>query len=101
MIKKGSWVNVRSTILEPSERAKGIPQDTSEVPLIMWVKGSLQEDAELNSLVTVRTRMGRLEKGILEEVNPSTSVDYGDFVPEILEIGEKARGILFGGGQDA
>ena len=101
MVKKGSWVNIRKTILEPSERAAGIPADTAAVPLIMWVKGYLEGDAEIGEAVTIRTRMGRTEAGVLEEANPMTAADYGDFVPEILEIGRSAREILFGGEADA
>ena len=98
MIKKGSWVSITKTILEPSERAKGIPEDTALTPLKMWVCGFLENDAEMGSEVTVRTKMNRIEKGFLEEANPTTKVNYGDFVPEILQISADARSILYGGG---
>ena len=98
MIKKGSWVSITKTILEPSERAKGIPEDTARAPLKMWVCGFLENDASLGSEVAIRTKMNRMEKGLLEEVNPTTKVNYGDFVPEILQIGAQARQILNGGG---
>ena len=101
MVKKGTWVSIRKTILESSERAAGIPEDTAAVPLIMWVKGSLVSDANIGEQAAVCTRMGRMESGILEEANPNTSIDYGDFVPEILQIGDTARGILFGNGDSA
>ena len=97
MIKKGTWVNIRKIILEPKERAAGIPDDTKSVPLIMWVKGFLQDDANLGDDVTITTRMGRYESGILEAANPDIDVNYGDFVPEVLQIGSQAREILFGG----
>ena len=35
--------------------------------------------------------------GKLLEVNPRYTHDYGEFVPELLEIGDTVRGILFGG----
>jgi hypothetical protein len=41
--------------------------------------------------------MNRGEVGILEELNPTTEVDYGDYVPEIIQIGIQARNILSGG----
>ena len=100
MIKKGSWVSISKTILEPSERAKGIPEDTALTPLRMWVCGFLENDTEIGSEATVRTKMNRIEKGLLEEVNPSTKVNYGDFVPEILRISSGARDLLFGGGSN-
>ncbi|MCL2397554.1 MAG: 2-amino-4-oxopentanoate thiolase subunit OrtA [Defluviitaleaceae bacterium] len=98
MIKKGTWVSVRSTILKAGERAANIPADTAAVPLDMWVKGYLEADCAMGGQATVRTATGRLEAGILEEVEPSTTVDYGNFVPEVLKIGRDARKILFGGG---
>jgi len=94
-VKKGAWVSLRKTILQPGERAAGIPADTAAVPLVMWVSGFLEAEADMGAEATIRTRMGRVESGILEEVNPTTQVSYGDFVPEILEIGAQARGILF------
>jgi len=94
MVEKGTWVSIRKTILEPEDRAAGIPEDTATTPLMMWINGFLQEDAKVGEKVTVRTRMNRIEEGTLEEVNPTTQVDYGDYVPEIVQIGIKAREIL-------
>ena len=96
MVKKGTWVSIRKTILEPKDRAAGIPEDTAATPLMMWINGFLQEDASIGEEVTIRTRMNRVEEGTLEEVNPTTQVDYGNYVPEIVQIGLKAREILSG-----
>jgi len=98
MISSGTWVSIRSTILEAGSRADNIPADTAAVPLIMWVKGYLISDCEIGGMAEVRTVTGRVERGILEEVEPSTNVDYGSFVPETLRIGRDTRAILFGGG---
>jgi hypothetical protein len=100
MVNKGTWVSIRKTILEPKDRAAGIPEDTAATPLIMWIKGFLEQDAKVGDEVTVRTGMNRVEVGILEEVNPTTEVDYGDYVPEITQIGIQARNILSGGDGD-
>jgi hypothetical protein len=100
MVNKGTWVSIRKTILEPKDRAAGIPQDTAVTPLIMWIKGFLEGDAKVGDEVTVRTIMNRVEIGTLEEVNPTTDVDYGDYVPEIKQIGIQARNILSGGDKD-
>lgn len=97
MVKKGTWATVRSTILEPGQRAPGIPEETAKTPLLMWAKGYLEADAEVGQQATVRTRTGRLETGVLEEAEPFADVNYGGFVPEILRIGDQAREILFGG----
>jgi hypothetical protein len=100
MVTKGTWVSIRKTILESKDRAAGIPEDTAATPLIMWINGFLEQDGQIGDIVTIRTRMNRVEDGILEEVNPTTQIDYGDYIPEIIQIGIKAREILGGGGID-
>ena len=47
MVKKGEWVRIHKVILEPSERAPQVPDDTKECPLEMWTKGFLTADAEI------------------------------------------------------
>jgi hypothetical protein len=86
MIEKGKWVQIRKVVLEASERAKHIPEDTKKQPLIMWVKGFLLENAELGNQVQIETVTGRIETGTLIEVEPSFKHNYGEFVPEILQI---------------
>ena len=98
MVSSGTWVSIRSTILNKGERAAGIPEDTAATPLVMWVKGFLTVDCAVGGEATVRTVTGRIEHGILEEVTPTSTVNYGDFVPEVLRIGADARKVLFGGG---
>ncbi len=97
MVKKGEWVRIHKIILEPSERAPQVPEDTKKVSLQMWDKGFLQEDAEIGDNVTVETVSGRKEAGTLIEVNPYYEHDFGKFVPELLAIDKQVRGILFGG----
>ena len=52
---------------------------------------------EIGDEVEIITRTGRHVRGKLLEVNPRYTHDYGEFVPELLEIGDTVRGILFGG----
>lgn len=97
MIKKGEWVRIHKIILEPSERAPQVPEDTKAVPLEMWDKGYLQADAKIGDEVEIETVTGRKETGTLIEVNPYYTHDFGTFVPELLAIDKQVRGILFGG----
>ena len=97
MAKKGDWVLTHTTVLAAEQRTGQIPDDTKSVPLEQWVKGFLTADAEIGDEVEVVTRTGRLATGTLLEVGPHYTHDFGDFVPEILEIGSTVRGILFGG----
>ncbi len=94
MIKKGSWVQIHKVILSPEERTASIPDETKKVPLELWVKGFLTEDAEINDTVTIQTLTDRLESGTLIAVNPAYHHDYGDFVPELLDIDKMVKTVL-------
>ncbi|MEL7647203.1 MAG: 2-amino-4-oxopentanoate thiolase subunit OrtA [Sedimentibacter sp.] len=100
MIKKGEWVLIHRNVLEPSQRAPQVPDDTKNVPLELWVKGYLQEDANIGDEVTVLTRTKREERGTLLEANPYYKHDFGKFVPELLVVSEQVRDILFGGAEN-
>lgn len=91
MIDKGTYVRIRRTLLKPGERSPNLPEDTKQVPLKMWIKGYLQEDADLFDIVTVKTTTGRLETGRLKEANPPYKHSYGDFVGEILTLRDIIR----------
>ena len=98
MAKKNDWVQIHIDVLKPEERAANIPEDTRHVPLEMWVKGHLtNESAELGDTVTVRTKTGREVTGTLCAVNPSFKHNFGDYVPELDEIDETVKSMLFGG----
>ncbi len=95
--KKGEWVKIYRVILKPEERAPQVPDDTKLVPLEMWVKGFITADAELGDHVEVKTITGRMESGKLVEINPTYTHSFGNFVPELLQIGLDLKEILFGG----
>ncbi len=97
MIRKNSWVQISKEILKPHERASNLPEPTKKVPLVMWVKGYLLEDANINDFVKIKTITGRIETGYLLMENPSYMHNYGKFVPEILEIDRIVKETLFGG----
>lgn len=100
IIQKGEWVRIHRVILNPEQRAPQVPDDTKNVPLEMWVKGFLQEEASIGDVVTIKTITGRLEKGTLLEVNPTYTHSFGKYVPELLQIGLDLKEILFGGDSD-
>jgi len=97
MIKKNSWVQIKKTILTPKDRAKNLPEPTKRVPMMMWVKGYLLDSADIGVNVRVKTLTGRIESGILVCENPSYKHNYGEFVPEILEIDRIVKTELYGG----
>lgn len=97
MEKKGDWVRIYTVVLKADERTGKIPEDTKKCDLEMWTKGELQADAEIGDVVTVKTAVGRLEKGTLIEVGPYYTHSYGKFVPEIIQIDKQLREIVRGG----
>ena len=96
MAKQGDWVRIHRVILSAEERTANLPEDTKKVPFEMWVKGHLLEDGELGDDVRIKTVSGREEHGTLIEVNPQFDVNFGNFVPEVLEMDVRLRTALFG-----
>lgn len=86
MIDKGTYVRIRRTLLEPTERSNNLPEETKKVPFKMWVKGYLLEEADLFDIVKIKTITGRFETGRLKEVEPPYKHSYGDFVAEIMTL---------------
>ena len=96
MIKKGTYVRIRKTILKPEERSNNLPKETKKVPFKMWIKGYLQEDSDLFDIVTIKTITGRLETGRLKEASPPYRHSYGDFIPEILLLRDIIKKDMYG-----
>lgn len=94
LIKKGSWVQIHKIVLKPEERTAQIPEDTKKVPLEMWVKGFLIDDANMFDQVKITTLTERTEEGTLVAFEPSYHHDYGDFVVELLQIDKMVKNAL-------
>ncbi len=91
MAKKGDWVRIHSVVLKAEERTAKLPDDTKACDLEQWTKGFLLEDAEVGDEVTVKTVVGREEKGTLIDDAPYYDHSYGKFVPELIEVDEVLR----------
>lgn len=99
--KTGDWVQITKVVLPAGSRAPQVPEDTQNTDLVMWVKGFVQQDAEIGDTVEIITTTGRRECGTLCEVNPGYSHSYGHFVPELTRIQAQLRELLnFGGADD-
>ena len=96
MAEKGAWARIRKTVLQSSQRSTRLPEETSAVPFVMWVKGSLLAPCEIGGEASVRTKSGRVETGELVEVNPVYVLGYGAHVEQLGRIGDEAREALFG-----
>lgn len=99
--KKGDWVQIHQIVLEPSERAPMVPEDTKKVPLELWVKGYALHDSKIGEKIEIETLTGRNVSGELVAINPSYVHSFGEFVPELLEIDKQVKEILYGGEDNA
>ncbi len=95
MLNKGKWVQIHNVVLEASERAPQVPDDTKKVPLEMWVKGYLQTEAEIGEKCTIITATGREVEGTLVGVEIPYEHNYGEFVEELNVVRDQVKGILF------
>lgn len=96
-VPAGTWVQIRQQVLSPQERAPQVPADTAQVPLVLLAKGFLMQAARKGDTVQIRTLSDRILEGQLVEVLPRYSHDFGQAVPELLEIGPRVRSLLKGG----
>lgn len=90
----GDWVELGLVVLEPAERAPGLPPDTAATPLRARVKGFLERDAEVGGPAAVRTLAGRRVEGTLLRVAPASGHSFGEPQPELLAIGPELRAAL-------
>lgn len=97
---KGDWVQIHDIVLEANNRAPQVPEDTKNVPLEIWVKGFALDEGFMGDNIKIKTITGRVVHGKLVAINPSYTHSFGNFIPELLQIGIQLRDILAGGGQD-
>ncbi len=89
--KIGQWVQVHRIVLEAGHRAQGVPEDTAQVPMQMWVKGFAQYEATVGSQLTIVTAAGRRVTGELVAIHPGYEHGFGQPVPELLEVARELR----------
>src|SRR5438093_3301569 len=90
-IAEGTWVELERVILEPGERAPGIPADTASVPFAARVRGFLVAPARRGATVQVRTQVDRVISGKLRAVLPRNPADFGNPSPELLFVGKAMK----------
>lgn len=87
MVVKGAWVEIEKRILDVGERAPQVPEDTKNTPLMMWIRGSLQDqEASLGDEVTILTLSGRRVQGKLVDEQAGYTHSFGQSIKELLEI---------------
>jgi hypothetical protein len=85
------WAEVEYVLLEPAERAAGLPADTAAQPLRAWVKGFALGPGMIGDEVTLETMSGRTVRGHLSAVSPGYTHTFGTPPPEIVGIGRDLR----------
>ncbi|MEA1884626.1 MAG: 2-amino-4-oxopentanoate thiolase subunit OrtA [Thermotogota bacterium] len=91
----GQWVKIHNIILEPSQRAPAVPEDTKKCPLEMLLNGFLdQDEASIGEQVDIKTVIGRTVKGRLTEIEPKYDHSFGKPILELLTIGPKVRAFI-------
>lgn len=94
MVAKKTWVQIEQTILDSSQRAQNLPEDTKLTPLMAWVKGFLLEDAQMGDIVNIETVTGRIETGRLVQVKPYYTHSFGKVVDELFEIDHQIKSFM-------
>lgn len=87
----GDWAEVEYVLLDPAERAAGLPDDTAAQPLRAWVKGFALGPGMIGDEVAVETMSGRTVRGHLSAVSPGYTHTFGTPPPEIVGIGRELR----------
>lgn len=87
----GEWVEIERVLLEPADRAPGLPAETAATPLRMWLKGFACAGAKLGEDLEIVTMTGRSEHGRLTAVHPGYTHTFGTPPPEIASIGRDLR----------
>lgn len=95
LIKKNTFIEIETVVLQCEDRSPAIPEDTKETPLRMWVRGFVNSDCELGDEVEITTTIGRTMKGIVKAIEPSYSHDFGSYIREISYIGKQAKEMIF------
>ncbi|HHY70560.1 MAG TPA: 2-amino-4-ketopentanoate thiolase [Thermoanaerobacterales bacterium] len=94
--QKNDWVEVEKPVLLLEQRSSHLPEDTKKVPLVMWVKGFLlDENASIGDTVKINTLTDRSVEGKLVQVNPKHEYDYGESIPELIQIGQELKQELY------
>ena len=93
---KGDCVVLHIELLPAGERAGSVPEDTANLPLEMWVKGTLLADAHTGDTVKVRTAIGREVEGRLTNCDAGYQHDFGHYVPELAQVHRQVVELLNG-----
>lgn len=87
VLPAGSWVEVERILLEPEQRAAGLPPETADKPYVLRLNGFLTAEARIGDDVTVTSLIGHEHEGRLVDASPGYDHTFGPSMPELLRIG--------------
>ncbi|MHB9002854.1 MAG: 2-amino-4-oxopentanoate thiolase subunit OrtA [Coriobacteriia bacterium] len=90
----GDWVEIERVLLEPADRAPGLPANTAATPLGRWVMGFALAEARIGDEVEIETMTGRVELGRLVEISPGYTHTFGEPPRELAAVGRDLRARL-------
>lgn len=93
MVPAGTWVEIERVLLQPEQRAAGLPPETASTPYVLRMNGFLTADAAEGDEVTVRSLIDHEHTGRLVRVDPHYDHSFGATVPELLRIGLPATSL--------
>lgn len=79
-----TYVQIIKTLLKADHRTAKLPNDTKACDFKMLVKGeviAINQDS-----TTISTQTGRIENGKIYVENPTYHHNFGEFVPELIDI---------------
>lgn len=93
LYKAGDLVTIEQVSLPAGQRAENVPEDTGQTPLLLWVKGELQNDAYTGDQVLVKTAIGRSVKGRLTNYPVNYQHTFGEDVPELAQVCQLVKSV--------
>lgn len=94
LANKGDWVEIKSVILNATERDQKVPEDTKKVPLISYIQGFLEENSNIGDEVSITSIIGRRHVGTLVDSDPQFTHNFGKPIKELLTIGQELKTLL-------
>jgi 2-amino-4-ketopentanoate thiolase alpha subunit len=93
-IPAGTRVEIRARVLDPADRAPGLPPDTAALPYEMRARGTLVEPCAVGEEARILTAARRTLVGTLTVVEPADTHTFGRPHPALVEVAGRIGGML-------
>ena len=93
-IPAGTRVEIRARVLDPVDRAPGLPPDTAALPYEMRARGTLLAAGTVGEEASIVTAARRTLVGVLAQVEPADTHTFGRPHPALVEVAGRIGGML-------